>query len=172
MYLTLIQIAESFGVSEKVVDDWIRTEGLPHTPDRGVLLFDRAQVAQWAATRGLAAKAGFLTAESPALASVVTALEPVGTIFIRLITMVVVPIVVASLFTGMASLGDVRRLGRLNDTGNQRQKQGQPSQGSAAEFVHESLICPSAGHAHQPSCASSLSKANSRWSAHSPLIRR
>jgi len=60
MYLNLIQIAESFGVSEKVVEDWIRNEGLPHTPDRGRLLFDRAQVATWAAARGLAAQAGFL----------------------------------------------------------------------------------------------------------------
>jgi PTS system nitrogen regulatory IIA component len=33
-------------------------------------LFDRAQVAQWAATRGLAAQAGFLAPETPALASV------------------------------------------------------------------------------------------------------
>lgn len=70
MYLNLIQLAESFGVSERVVEGWIREEGLPHTPDRGVLLFDRAQVAQWAATRGLAAQAGFLAAEKPALASV------------------------------------------------------------------------------------------------------
>lgn len=69
MYLNLIQLAESFGVSEKTVDGWIRHEGLPHTPDRGVLLFDRAQVAQWAATRGLAAKAGFLADERPALAA-------------------------------------------------------------------------------------------------------
>lgn len=67
MYLNLIQLAESFGVSEKVVEGWIRDEGLPHTPDRGVLLFDRAQVAQWAATRGLAAKAGFLAPETSAL---------------------------------------------------------------------------------------------------------
>ena len=67
MYLNLIQIAESFGVSEKVVEGWIRDEGLPHTPDRRVLLFDRAQVAQWAATRGLAAKAGFLAAQNPSL---------------------------------------------------------------------------------------------------------
>jgi PTS system nitrogen regulatory IIA component len=67
MYLNLIQIAESFGVAEKVVEGWIRDEGLPHTPDRRVLLFDRAQVAQWAATRGLAAKAGFLAADNPAL---------------------------------------------------------------------------------------------------------
>lgn len=70
MYLNLVQLAESFGVSEKVVEGWIRTEGLPHTPDRGVLLFDRAQVAQWAATRGLAAQAGFLSVEKPGLAAV------------------------------------------------------------------------------------------------------
>jgi PTS system nitrogen regulatory IIA component len=69
MYLNLIQIAESFGVSEKVVEGWIRNEGLPHTPVRGVLLFDRAQVADWAANRGLAAQAGFLAPETPALTS-------------------------------------------------------------------------------------------------------
>src|SRR5512141_3330162 len=67
MYLNLIQIAESFGVSETVVEGWIRDEGLPHTPDRGRLLFDRAQVADWAARRGLAAKAGFLAPDAPAL---------------------------------------------------------------------------------------------------------
>jgi nitrogen PTS system EIIA component len=69
MYLNLIQIAESFGVSEGMVEDWIRNEGLPHTPDRGRLLFDRAQVADWAAKRGLAAKAGFLAPETSALGS-------------------------------------------------------------------------------------------------------
>lgn len=69
MYLNLIQIAESFGVSEKVVEDWIRREGLPHTPDRGRLLFDREQVANWAAARGLAAKAGFLAPESTGTAT-------------------------------------------------------------------------------------------------------
>jgi nitrogen PTS system EIIA component len=67
MFLNLTQIAESFGVSEKVVEDWIRREGLPHTPDRGRLLFDRAQVAGWAAARGLAAHAGFLASEVPHL---------------------------------------------------------------------------------------------------------
>lgn len=67
MYLNLIQIAESFGVSEAVVEGWIRNEGLPHTPDRGRLLFDRAQVAEWAAKRGLAAQAGFLAPETSAL---------------------------------------------------------------------------------------------------------
>lgn len=33
--------------------------------------------------------------------------------FVRLITMIVVPLVVASLLTGVASLGDVRKLGRI-----------------------------------------------------------
>ncbi len=41
------------------------------------------------------------------------ACEPLGTAFIRLITMVVIPLVVSSLFVGVASLGDVRRLGRV-----------------------------------------------------------
>jgi len=67
MYLNLIQLAESFGVSEKVVQGWIREEGLPQTPDRGRVLFDRAQVAEWAAKRGLAAQAGFLAPQNAAL---------------------------------------------------------------------------------------------------------
>src|SRR5258707_3477834 len=67
MYLNLIQIAESFGVSETVVDGWIRNEELPHTLDRGRLLFDRAQVVDWAARRGLAGQAGFLAPETSAL---------------------------------------------------------------------------------------------------------
>jgi len=69
MYLNLIQIAESFGVSERVVEGWIRDEGLPHTVDRGRLIFDRAQVAQWAVARGLAAQAGFLAPESSVFAT-------------------------------------------------------------------------------------------------------
>ena len=47
------------------------------------------------------------------LHSIVVALEPLGTIFIRLITMVVIPMIVASLFVGIAALGDVRQLGRV-----------------------------------------------------------
>ncbi|HEX3866493.1 MAG TPA: dicarboxylate/amino acid:cation symporter [Gemmatimonadaceae bacterium] len=41
------------------------------------------------------------------------ALEPVGAIFIRLISMVVVPLVIASVFVGVASLNSVRTLGRV-----------------------------------------------------------
>lgn len=69
MYLNLVQIAESFGVSENVIEGWIRSEGLPHVPERGRLLFDRAQVANWAAARGLATQAGFLAPVDPALAT-------------------------------------------------------------------------------------------------------
>ncbi len=68
MYLNIIQIAESFGVAEEVVERWVRDEGLPFTPDRDRMLFDRTQVAAWAATRGLAAQAGFL---APAASGVV-----------------------------------------------------------------------------------------------------
>ncbi len=39
--------------------------------------------------------------------------KPVGTAFIRLITMVVVPLVFASLLVGTASLGDIKKLGRI-----------------------------------------------------------
>jgi len=40
-------------------------------------------------------------------------LKPIGDIFIRLIRMIVVPLVFASLLVGTASLGDVRKLGRI-----------------------------------------------------------
>jgi Na+/H+-dicarboxylate symporter len=47
------------------------------------------------------------------LRAVLDFIEPVGTIFIRLIMMIVVPLVVASIVLGTASLGDIRKLGRL-----------------------------------------------------------
>ena len=47
------------------------------------------------------------------LQSLFSAIEPLGTAFIRLITMIVVPLVVASLLVGTASLGDLRKLGRI-----------------------------------------------------------
>ena len=63
MFLNIIELAQSLGVEESEVEGWIRNEGLPHVSDRGRLLFDRAQVADWAASRGLAAKVGFLAPE-------------------------------------------------------------------------------------------------------------
>ena len=50
---------------------------------------------------------------SQAAEDAVLFMEPLGTAFIRLISMVVVPLVVASLFVGTCSVGDVRRLGRI-----------------------------------------------------------
>ncbi|MCW5966215.1 MAG: dicarboxylate/amino acid:cation symporter [Bryobacterales bacterium] len=47
------------------------------------------------------------------LKSALSAIEPVGTAFIRAITMIVIPLVVASLLVGTASLGDLRKLGRI-----------------------------------------------------------
>ncbi len=40
-------------------------------------------------------------------------IKPVGTAFIRLIKMVVIPLIFASLLVGVASLGDMRKLGRI-----------------------------------------------------------
>jgi Na+/H+-dicarboxylate symporter len=40
-------------------------------------------------------------------------IKPIGTLFIRLITMIVVPLVFVSLFIGTASLGDIKKLGRI-----------------------------------------------------------
>ncbi|OCA89336.1 glutamate:protein symporter [Bacillus sp. FJAT-27225] len=40
-------------------------------------------------------------------------LQPIGTIFIRLIKMIVVPIVIASIVIGVAGVGDLKKLGKL-----------------------------------------------------------
>ena len=83
MYLNIIQIAESFGVAEEVVERWVRDEALPFTPDRDRMLFDRTQVANWAASHGLTAQAGFLapTASSVAAGGGVGALLHAGRIW-------------------------------------------------------------------------------------------
>jgi DAACS family dicarboxylate/amino acid:cation (Na+ or H+) symporter len=52
--------------------------------------------------------------ESPRLLWVVdNVAQPIGQIFLRLLFMVVVPLVFASVTTGVASLGDLRRIGRI-----------------------------------------------------------
>jgi Na+/H+-dicarboxylate symporter len=48
-----------------------------------------------------------------ALQTLFAAIEPLGTGWIRLITMIVIPLVVASLLVGTASLGDLRKVGRI-----------------------------------------------------------
>jgi DAACS family dicarboxylate/amino acid:cation (Na+ or H+) symporter len=63
------------------------------------------------AVAGVVAKAWF---GGPALDGAVSnVIKPVGTIFLRLIFMVVVPLVVSAIVLGVVELGDVRRLGRV-----------------------------------------------------------
>ncbi len=50
---------------------------------------------------------------SPALLRAAEAVEPLGQVFLRAIQMVVVPLVAAVVFVGVARIGDLRRLGRL-----------------------------------------------------------
>lgn len=47
------------------------------------------------------------------LRTLLVAIEPIGTAFIKLVSMVVVPLVIGSLFSGVASLGNLARLGRI-----------------------------------------------------------
>lgn len=49
----------------------------------------------------------------PWLRDAINAIEPVGTAFIRLMTMIVLPLVVSTLLVGTASLGDVRQVGKV-----------------------------------------------------------
>jgi Na+/H+-dicarboxylate symporter len=54
---------------------------------------------------------------SNTLATVVAALEPVGTVFVNAIRMTVIPLVVASLVAGVASMTDTRALTRIGGRG-------------------------------------------------------
>ena len=45
--------------------------------------------------------------------TIISTISPVGELFMRLIKMVIVPLVFSSLLVGVASLGDIRKLGRL-----------------------------------------------------------
>ncbi len=59
---------------------------------------------------------GIQTAPQPISAlgdDIIAVLAPIGDLFMRLIKMVIVPLVFASLLVGVASLGDVRKLGRM-----------------------------------------------------------
>jgi proton glutamate symport protein len=50
---------------------------------------------------------------SPALTALATGVAPLGTAFVNLIKVVVIPLVGTTLFTGIATLGDLKQLGRL-----------------------------------------------------------
>ena len=50
---------------------------------------------------------------SPVLLAATRSLRPLGTVFLNLLSMVVIPLVATALFAGVAGLGDLRRVGRL-----------------------------------------------------------
>lgn len=50
---------------------------------------------------------------SPVLLGFTSAVEPLGTAFVNLLRMVVIPLVVTTLFVGVAGMGNLRQLGRL-----------------------------------------------------------
>ena len=49
----------------------------------------------------------------PQLAAFTMAIKPIGTLFVNLLSMVVIPLIAAALFAGIAKLGDLRTLGRM-----------------------------------------------------------
>src|SRR6266511_1062744 len=61
---------------------------------------------------GLAA-AGLADAGYPAPVKAAQLLRPIGTLFLNLLQMVVIPLVTTALFAGIAKLGNLRSVGRL-----------------------------------------------------------
>src|SRR6266568_3682380 len=53
------------------------------------------------------------TTQHPVLMTLAASLRPLGTLFLNLLSMVVIPLVATALFAGVAGLGDLRRVGRL-----------------------------------------------------------
>ena len=51
--------------------------------------------------------------DSPLLIGISEGVEPIGTAFVDLLKMVVIPLVAAVIFVGVSALGDLRRLGQL-----------------------------------------------------------
>jgi DAACS family dicarboxylate/amino acid:cation (Na+ or H+) symporter len=86
------------------------------TPDepRGLPLHTRILIGLGVGVgSGLLANA-LLGGESAGVAWVIANLtEPVGTLFLRVLLMIVVPLIASSLVVGVAGIGDIRRLGRV-----------------------------------------------------------
>src|SRR6266699_3703746 len=66
---------------------------------------------------GLALGLAAVWTRSPVLLAATQALRPLGTLFLNLLSMVVIPLVATALFAGVAGLGDLRRVGRLGIAG-------------------------------------------------------
>jgi len=57
--------------------------------------------------------AGLSQGGHPGLANIVGSVRPIGSLFLNLLSMVVIPLVATALFAGIAKLGDLRTVGRL-----------------------------------------------------------
>ena len=57
--------------------------------------------------------AGLAQRGDPGLADLVGTIRPIGSLFLNLLSMVVIPLVATALFAGIAKLGDLRTVGRL-----------------------------------------------------------
>jgi DAACS family dicarboxylate/amino acid:cation (Na+ or H+) symporter len=86
------------------------------TPDRpkGIPLHTRILIGLVAGVVAGVAANKLLGGEHPYVVSAIRHVtEPIGTLFLRLLLMVVVPLVFSSLVVGVAGIGDVRKLGRV-----------------------------------------------------------
>jgi dicarboxylate/amino acid:cation (Na+ or H+) symporter, DAACS family len=94
----------------------VTTDLKDRTPDkpRGLPLHTRIVIGLVAGVvAGLAANV-LLGGDHPGVVWIVFHLtEPVGTLFLRLMLMIVIPLVFSSLVTGVAGVGDIRQLGRV-----------------------------------------------------------
>src|SRR2546426_10492915 len=59
---------------------------------------------------GLALGLAAVWTRSPVLLAATQSLRPLGTLFLNLLSMVVIPLVASALFAGVAGLGDLRRV--------------------------------------------------------------
>lgn len=125
---TLILATSSQGQKkEYVIRDWTKLRIT--TQDTAVTLSGDDQLLILKSFRGLTQKqnsrvdiTAYFTADSISYQSVVslskeqtiaTSIKPVGDIFIRLLMMIAVPLVLASLLVGAASLSDIRKMARI-----------------------------------------------------------
>lgn len=115
------------GGAELEVDTWVRvqfpiTEKMALLDESGALRARLGKktgdsVVAWLKLKQILLDGGGIqTSPQPISAlgdDLIAFIAPVGDVFMRLIKMVIVPLVFASLLVGVASLGDVRKLGRM-----------------------------------------------------------
>jgi proton glutamate symport protein len=106
-----VRVRVTFAVSERMLlgDSKLATQlGQPTVGD---------EISAWLTIRNTPlAGGGFISSPEPISAvgdTITTWLKPVGEAFMRLLKLVIVPLVFASLLVGVANLGDLRTLGRV-----------------------------------------------------------